>query len=144
MGYVLMSWNRGCQLHMGGNMDYVVRGGTAAPDLLQRGYGPYPGQPGMYGLSVQYAPGKNKSLKELARAGRMRNGQISYALPEELSAALVAVGYSMQLVKTPGFGYHHTLCVVYSRGVVLTSLPADAAQALSTALHRIPNPALVP
>lgn len=116
MGYVLMSWNRGCQLHMGGNMDYVVRGGTAAPDLLQRGYGPYPGQPGMYGLSVQYAPGKNKSLKELARAGRMRNGQISYALPEELSAALVAVGYSMQLVKTSRLWLSsYVMCRIFKR-----------------------------
>lgn len=126
-------------------MDYVVRGGTATADLLQRSYGPHRGVPGVYGLSVQYAPGRRKTLKELALAGQLQNGQISFATLDELARALVAIGYAMQLLSTPGIGYHHTLCVVYdASGRMLQKLPRDAAEAIDRALHRLPNPALQP
>lgn len=126
-------------------MDYVVRGGTATADLLQRSYGPHRGVPGVYGLSVQYAPGQSKSLKELALAGQLRNGQISYATPDQLTQVLASLGYAVQLLNTPGIGSHHTLCVVYdSFGRMLQKLPRDAAEAIDRALHRIPNPALQP
>jgi hypothetical protein len=132
---------------MGGTiaMDYAVRGGTATADLLQKSYGRHQGAPGVYGLSVQYAPGQSKTLKELALAGQLRNGRISYAAPDELAQALLSLGYAMQLLRTPGIGFHHTLCVVYdASGRMLRKLPRDAAEALDRALHRIPNPALQP
>jgi hypothetical protein len=126
-------------------MDYVVRGGTATADLLQKGYGLHRGVPGVYGLSVQYAPGQNQTLKELAQAGQIRNGKISYATADELVQALTPQRYTMQLLKTQGIGYHHTLCIVYdASGRMLQKLPRDAAEALDQALHRMPNPALQP
>lgn len=122
---------------------YVVRGGTATADLLQKGYGQHRGAPSIYGLSVQYAVGK--TLEALSRAGHVVNGQISYATADELAACLQPLGYTVQLIKTPGIGYHHTLCVVYdANGIMLQRLPRDAAAALSAAFHRVPNPALLP
>src|SRR5262249_8872919 len=47
------------------SVDYVVRGGTATADLLQKGYRQHRGAPQVYGLSVQYASGQNRTLKEL-------------------------------------------------------------------------------
>lgn len=126
-------------------MDYVVRGGTAMADLLQRGYRQHRGMPQVYGLSVQYAPGTNLTLKDLATAGQIHNTQISYASPHELSVILQPLGYTLQLIQTPGIGHHHTLCVVYdASNTMMQRLPRDAAEAISAVLHRIPNPALQP
>lgn len=122
---------------------YVVRGGTATADLLQKGYGQHRGAPSIYGLSVQHAAGK--TLNELSRAGHIVNGQISYATADELVACLQPHGYTLRLIKTPGIGYHHTLCVVYdASGAILRQLPRAAAVALSAAFHRVPNPVLQP
>ncbi|MGZ3600417.1 MAG: hypothetical protein ACXWQ5_12065 [Ktedonobacterales bacterium] len=126
-------------------MDYVVRAGVATADFLQNGYTEHLRAPGIYGFSVQYAPGKNKTLRELAVAGGFRNGKISYASAEELLTCLQPLGYAMRLFPTPGHGYHHTLCVVYdANGIALQVLPRDAAEAISNALQRMPNPALQP
>jgi len=126
-------------------VDYVVRGGTATADLLQKGYGQHRGVPTVYGLSVQYAPNQQKTLRDLALAGQLHNGQISYATPDELAACLQPLGYTLRLIKTIGVGFHHTLCVVYdANNTVLQTLPRDAAEALDAALHRMPNPALQP
>ena len=126
-------------------VDYVVRGGAATADLLQKGYDQHRGVPTVYGLSVQYALGQNKTLRELSVAGQLKNGQISYATPDELAACLQPLGYTLRLIKTPGLGKHHTLCVMYdANNSILQKLPRDAAEALSAVLHRMPNPALQP
>lgn len=109
-------------------VDHVVRGGTATADLLQRGYGQHRGVAHGYGLAVQYAPGQGKTLRDLANAGQLRNTQISYATPEELLICVQPLGYAIQLIRTPGLGHHHTLCVVYDvNKVMLQKLPRDAA-----------------
>ncbi len=126
-------------------MDYVVRAGVATADFLQNGYTEHLRAQGIYGFSVQYAPGQNKTLRELAVAGGFRNGKISYATADELSACLQPLGYTMHLIPTPGHGYHHTLCVVYdANGAAFEVLPRDAAEAISNTLQRVPNPALLP
>lgn len=123
-------------------VDYVVRGGTATTDLLLKGYGQHRGAPSVYGLSVQYAPNQQKTLLDLALAGQLRNGQISYATADELAACLQPLGYALRLIKTIGLGYHH---MVYdANNTALPTLPRDAAEALDAALHRMPNPALQP
>jgi hypothetical protein len=51
----------------------------------------------------------------------------------------------MELVPTPGRGYHHTLVVLRdTTGQFLTALPPDAARALAATFTRHPNPYSVP
>jgi hypothetical protein len=54
---------------------------------------------GVYGFSVQYAPGQ--SVEDLARAGQFPHSQISSATDDDLAAALLRVGYRMWLVRSP-------------------------------------------
>ena len=123
--------------------NWVVRAGIAEPKLLIAGYRLHLGVPGLYGCSVQYAPGR--SIAELARAGQFKNTQISYATEDALAAALMPIGYAIRLVRSPGRGLHHTLAILYdASGTMLQQLPADAAQALSSAFRRRPNPFPVP
>jgi hypothetical protein len=123
--------------------EVVLRAGTATADLLVGGYGRHSGAPSVFGLSVQYAPGR--TWQELAQAGRFKNGQVSVADEDDLRAALAPLGYRMELVPTPGRGYHHTLAVLYDvSGQMLTALPADAAQALAATFTRYRNPYQVP
>jgi hypothetical protein len=120
-------------------MNWVVRGGLATPQSLMAGYKEHAARPGLYGFSVQYAPGK--SLAELTSAGQILNGQISYADDSALMAALQILGYTMRLIKSPGHGYHHTFAVLYDgSGVMLTTLPQNAADALSRTFRQQPNP----
>lgn len=120
-------------------MEWVVRAGEARPEYLVSGYGPHRAVPGLYGLSVQYAPGK--TVDELARAGGFPNAQISYATDDALVAALVPLGYSMRLIASPGQGYHHTFAVVYdASGVMLKRLPLALAIVISQTFQRRPNP----
>ena len=124
-------------------MEWVVRAGIAQPQMLIDGYDLHSGAPGIYGFSVQYAPGAtpSKTIDELAQAGQFSNGQISYAYDGDLAAALLPLGYGMSLIKTPGQGYHHTFMVLYdASGQMLTVLPADAAQAISATFQRMKNP----
>jgi hypothetical protein len=121
-------------------MEWVVRGGVVTPKQLSDGFGKHAGvSMPHYGFSVQYQPGK--TIAELALAGQFRNGQISYALDDDLQAAVQYVGYSMQLVKSPGRGYHHTFAVIYNaNGMMEQQLPAVVAVALSHVFRRMPNP----
>lgn len=120
-------------------MNWIVRAGVAAPDMLVAGYTEHRAVPGLYGFSVQYAP--NKTIGELAQAGQFPNAQISYATGEALAAALASLGYRMHLVSSPGQGYHHTFVVLYdTSGVALQHLPIDAARAISQTFQRQPNP----
>ena len=124
-------------------MDWVVRGGVAAPDMLIAGYRAHAAVPGLYGFSVQHEPGR--SVEDLAQAGQIRNAQISYATPSDLQAALWPLGYQMRLVRSPGHGFHHTLIVlVDASGTLLQQLPRDAAEALSHTFRRQPNPHQTP
>ncbi|MDO8756743.1 MAG: hypothetical protein Q7J64_01915, partial [Elusimicrobiota bacterium] len=75
---------------------WVVRGGVVTPEQLKTGAKLHRGIPGLFGFSVQSAPGK--TIEELAAAGRFRNGQISVATVD----ALLAVG--VLIVKSPGEG----------------------------------------
>ncbi len=123
--------------------DVVLRAGIAKADLLMQNYGRHKGALGVYGCSVQYAPGR--TWQELARAGQFKNGQVSIADEDALRAALAPLGYTMRLVPTPGRGFHHTLAVLYDTGgQMLTSLPSDAALALANTFQQRPNPHQVP
>lgn len=120
-------------------MEWVVRAGVAAASSLISGYDVHRAVPGLYGFSVQYAPGK--TVEELAQAGRFPHSQISYATDDALQAALRTLGYAMRLVASPGTGYHHTFVVLYdASGAQMRSLPHDAAVALSTAFRQRQNP----
>jgi hypothetical protein len=123
-----------------GGMEWVVRGGIASPPQLVNGYGRHAALvTPLYGFSVQYQPGK--TIEELALAGQFRNRQISYADDDALQAAVQSVGYTMQLVKSPGRGFHHTFAVIYTQdGTMPLSLPLVVAQALSQAFRFMPNP----
>ena len=120
-------------------MYWVVRAGIASPNSLVRGYNQHRGVPGLFGFSVQYAPGR--SVEELALAGQFPHEQISYATANTLQLALQPLDYTMRLVQSPGREFHHTFAVLYDvSGLLLQSLPQDAAEALSqTFRHRL-NP----
>ena len=90
--------------------------------------------PGLFGFSVQYQPGK--TIEELAAAGRLRNAQISVTTIEELIAVGAAAGYAINIVRSPGTGYHYTVQAPFP-------LPADLAAALSAVFGQEPNPARV-
>jgi hypothetical protein len=111
---------------------WVVRGGIATPEQLQRGSSEHKAVPGLFGFSVQYQPGK--TIVELATAGRFRNKQISVTTAEAIVAAGAAAGYGVSIVKSPGSGYHHTVQVP-------NPFPDDLATVLSAAFTQIPNPA---
>lgn len=122
--------------------DWVVRGGTAEPALLQKAYVIDEDiDPPVFGFSVQYAP--DIPWEALTQAGRLRNGKVCYADRKALEAAMRQLGYTLLLVATPGHGYHHELSLVLARdGQMLTALPDDAAQALSVVFrqHQVVNP----
>jgi hypothetical protein len=120
-------------------VDWVVRAGIASPGSLARGYNQHRGVPGLFGFSVQYAIGR--SVEELTLAGQFPHEQISHATDDALQLALQPLGYTMNLVRSPGRGYHHTFAVLYDvSGLLLQRLPQDAAIALSlTFRHRL-NP----
>ena len=124
-------------------MAWVVRAGEAKPLDLINGYALHKGVPGLYGFSVQYAPGK--SVEELARAGQFANGQISYADEAQLAQAVAPLGFTIRLVNSPGTGFHHTFCVIYdATNTQRTQLPEPVAQALAATFKRRPNPHRVP
>ncbi len=56
---------------------------------------------------------------------------------------MMALGYMLVLIATPGMGYHHELCLTLMRnGVMLQALPDDAAHAISAEFrkHIFPRP----
>ena len=78
------------------------------------------------------------TIEELARAGNIRNNQISVATAVRLVAAASDAGYAIRVVRSPGRGFHATVAV--------PSLlrPADPALTLSRAFTQLPNPAPAP
>lgn len=124
-------------------MNWVVRAGVAGAQSLIAGYAQHRRVPGLFGFSVQYAPGK--TVEELARAGQYPHAQISYATDDALLVTLQPLGYIMRLVQSPGMGYHHTFAVLYdATGTMVQVLPADAATALSGTFRQRPNPGRIP
>ncbi len=124
-------------------MGWVVRAGESKPRDLQAKYLEHTQAPSVWGFSVQYD--QAASVDDVARAGAFPNGQISYQQEQVLATALLALGYRMRLVRTPGRGYHHTFMVLYdASGVMLHTLPLDAATALHQTFFHIPNPHRVP
>lgn len=120
-------------------MEWVVRGGIATADQLMRGYGAHASVHGLFGFSVQYAPGPDWA--DIARTRRFPHGQLSIAYDDDLQGALSPLGYSMRLVPSPGRAYHHTFAVLYdATGQSLRALPLDAAQVLAVAFQRVANP----
>ena len=121
--------------------EWVVRGGIAVPKYLSAGYAEHKKAPGVYGFSVQYQPGI--SIDDLAQAGQFPNAEISYAQKVALEVAVQQFGYTMELRRTPGIGYHHTLIVLYdaSRQMIhsLQQLP-HVTQAISDAFQQQSNP----
>jgi len=123
--------------------EWVVRAGIASAKSLVKGYNQHRGVPGLFGFSVQYAPGK--TIDELAWAGNFPHPQISYATVGALRAALRSLGYAIRLVASPGQGYHHTFAVLYdATGNILRVLPQDAAIALSRTFRQRSNPIHAP
>ena len=120
-------------------MAWVVRAGEAkAPDLM-RGYREHAQVPGLFGFSVQYAPGK--SVNQLALSGRFPHAMISYEDDAVLTHAVELVGYRMRLIKSPGHGYHHTFCVIEDlSGQAQSTLPSIVADALADVFQRRANP----
>jgi RHS repeat-associated protein len=122
--------------------NWVVRGGLSAPDVLQANYRERLAVPGLFGFSVQYAPGTGLTEDQLAIAGQFPNTQITYAEDTTLLAVATSLGYTAAIIPSPGRGFHATFTV--SRGgVVLKQLPDDLAKALSGAFKSKRNP-LVP
>ena len=120
-------------------MAWVVRAGEAKAHDLMTGFAEHRAVPGLYGFSVQYAPGA--SLDDLALSGRFPHAMISYEDEEALASALAPIGYRMRLVASPGAGHHHTFCVVEDlSGRAQTALPPIVADALAQTFRRMPNP----
>lgn len=110
--------------------NWIVRGGVASPRQLAAGVREHLGVPGLVGFSVQYQPGQSR--EHLAAAGRFPNSQISYTTDGELLAA-AAGNPGVQLVKSPGRGFHYTVAVPMP-------LPEDLAIALARVFRQMPNP----
>jgi len=107
----------------------VVRAGVATPNSLIAGSAEHSAVPGLYGFSVQSAPGL--SVDDLARAGAFPNRQISVTTTAELAGVGVAV------VPSPGAGYHAT-------AQVPNPLSADLASSISGVFRQQDNPFRVP
>lgn len=116
-------------------MSWVVRAGEAKAADLMVGYAPHHAVSGLIGFSVQYAPGK--TVDELAQAGRFPNAQVSYQDEAQLVQATLPLGYRLEVVPSPGVGFHATCTVIYdANGTVMPTLPLVVAQALEAAFRR--------
>jgi hypothetical protein len=87
--------------------------------------------PGLTGFSVQSQRGK--TVPELAKAGRFPHKQISVTTVQSLHAAGKLVGYDVEVVRSPGIGYHSTVTTPMP-------LPDPLAIALSAVFTQMPNP----
>lgn len=105
----------------------VVRGGITTPQSLIDRSAEHIAVPGLYGFSVQSAPGL--SVEQLARAGGFPNRQISVTT----TAALAELGIAV--VPSPGAGYHAT-------AQVPNPFPPGLAAQISGIFRQQPNPIL--
>jgi len=107
----------------------AVRAGVATPNQLIAGSAEHRDVPGLFGFSVQSAPGL--SVDDLARAGAFPNRKISVTTTAELAGVGVAV------VPSPGAGYHAT-------AQVPNPLSTDLASSISGVFREQDNPFRVP
>jgi RHS repeat-associated protein len=124
--------------------NWVVRGGVATAQQLQDGTGFHRAVLGLHGFSVQREPGK--TIQELAAAGQFLNAQISVTTAEALSTAAATMGYTVDVVKSPGAGYHHTVAVPINQHVANNPhepMPPELATALNQVFTQMLNPARV-
>jgi hypothetical protein len=109
----------------------VVRGGVATSTRLQKGVAEHIQVPGLTGFSVQSAAGK--TVGELARAGEVPHRRISVTTVGQIRAAGRTMGVDVDVVPSPGRGYHATVKTPLP-------LPDDLAEALSKIFVQQPNP----
>ena len=109
----------------------VVLSGVVTPRRLQRKVSGYRNVPNIIGFSVQSTP--QKTLQELATAGRLYDRLLSVTTVEELQKAGQSAGLDIKVVAAPGRGFH---------SIVVTPrvLSNTAAQALSSVFRQTPNP----
>lgn len=102
---------------------------------------PDPQYPGIVGLSTLFRPGA--SLDDLARAASqvLNHRKLSWSILQRLIRELTHAGYDLVLYITPNVDLpdHHTLAVA-GAGVVQSTLPDAAADALIHALDVVDNP----
>jgi hypothetical protein len=111
---------------------FVILDGVVTPQRLQRKISGYKNVPNIVGFSVQSAP--QKTIKELAAAGWYSDRLLSVATVESLKEAGQSVGVPIEVVRTPGPGFHSIV-------VAPRRLPDRAAEALSQVFRQMPNPA---
>lgn len=120
-------------------LEFVLRGGGPDVQRMIDRYEKDQQYPGVYGLSSIFHPGF--TLDQLARSAWQPHTRIHYATVAELIAALGTLGYDLVLTPTPHPGNpDHATLSIGRQGVILTSMPRDAAQALVQAFHVAPNP----
>jgi hypothetical protein len=109
----------------------VVLSGAVTPQRLQRKVSGYRNVPNIIGFSVQSTP--QKTLQELATAGRLYDRLLSVTTVGELQKAGQSAGVDIKVVSAPGRGFHSIV-------VAPRPLPDTAAQALSNVFRQTPNP----
>jgi hypothetical protein len=109
----------------------VVLSGVVTPQRLQRKVSGYRNVPDIIGFSVQSTP--QKTLQELATAGRLYDRLLSVTTVGELQKAGQSAGIDIKVVTAPGRGFHSIV-------VTPRALSSTAAQALSNVFRQMPNP----
>lgn len=109
---------------------FVVLGGIVTPQRLQRKVTGYRNVPNVKGFSVQSAP--QKSIDELAATGQGAYRTMSVTTVGELQNAARSVGATIQVVPTPGLGFHSIVVTPYP-------LPNTVANALSNVFRQMPH-----
>jgi hypothetical protein len=109
----------------------VVLSGVVTSRRLQRKVSGYRNVPNIIGFSVQSTP--QKTLQELATAGRLYDRLLSVTTVEELQKAGQSAGLDIKVVAAPGRGFHSIV-------VTPRALSNTAAQALSSVFRQTPNP----
>jgi peptide/nickel transport system substrate-binding protein len=109
----------------------VVLSGVVTPQRLQRKVSGYRNVPNIIGFSVQSTP--QKTLQELAMAGRLYDRMLSVTTVGDLQKAGQSAGVDIKVVAAPGRGFHSIV-------VTPRALSGPAAQALSSVFRQMPNP----
>lgn len=111
----------------------VVRGGVPTAEGLRDKVREEKSYTGLFGLSVQAAPGV--SIETLVGAGNLPHKQIGVTTARELRQLGERLGVALDVVATPlaGMGFHATLKCP-------NPLPFDIAEQLVKAFRVQPNP----
>ena len=128
-------------------IEIILRAGDirqpSARQVLQRNYAAgNPDYPTAVGLSVLFAPGAD--VLGIVQRNIVPHGHVAHATIQQILTSLSSGGYEMVLYNTPDLPRlpdHHQLAVTI-QGIVLNTLPDDAADLLLVVLHddRNPNP----